>query len=136
MFLTLISIVTIGLTQPSTSSLQTNCPADDPLTRELVERFQTRPAFAQDRTSLGTAGVPLDQITVLSGKFNALPCSHFTTLFGASGVNPRWRWAAYRVGSHYFVAFRFMPPAGTQRLGATPLFIYDSSLKQVGAFAM
>ncbi len=136
MFLALINIVLIGLTQPSASSLQTGCPSDDPRMREVVERFQSRPAYAQDRSTLGTASIPLDQITVLDGRLDAMSCKRFVGLFGASEAHPRWRWVAYRVGSHYFVAFRHIQQAGKQRMGHSPLFVYDSAYNQVGAFAM
>jgi hypothetical protein len=135
MVLALISILLLGSARPPGSSASV-CPPDDPRMRELVQRFQSRPAFAQDRASLGTGSVSPDQIRALSNLLDSAPCKRFAGIFGESGADPRWRWSAYRVGAYYFVAFGYTDPAGRQRLGYSPLFVYDADYNQVGAFAM
>ena len=125
-----------GLAQPSHIPVQTGCPVADSQTRAVVDRFQAHSAYASDRVAVGTGSVTADQIRVLNSWVDAAACKRFVGIFGASDSNPRWRWSAYRVGTRYFVAFRYVDQPGKQRLGYKPLFIYDSGFNQVGAFAI
>lgn len=115
---------------------QDACPADHAENRKLVERFFTLPRYAQERTGSGVDGFDASQLQVLAEPTDDPICQRLEGMFGANGSDPKWQWAAYRVGTRILVAWRRIRPPSELWLGYTPLLVLDANLNQVGGYAM
>ena len=133
----LLLAILLTLATPARRTLaQTSCPADGARSRELVIRFLTRSGFGPDRSDLGLAGATVTSIRVLSDATDAAACQQLAVAVDAASAGPNWRWTVYRVGSYYFVAFRRSETANTKWLGFVPLYIFDTSFRQVRGMTM
>lgn len=113
------------------------CPAENPDTRVLVERFLTRPAHAQSRQETGVTSASPSGIRLLLNRIDRGACQTLNTAVGNStGQSGRWRWSYYTAGGRYFVAMHYVDDPGTRRVGFVGLYVYDAAGRLLGTYAM
>ena len=115
---------------------QSMCPPDGPGSRELVSRFLTRTGFGSDRSELGLTGATMSNVQVLSDATDAAACQQLAAALDIGTAGPNWRWTGYRIGDYYFVAFRRSETATGKWLGFVPLYIFDTTFRQVRGMTM
>ena len=115
---------------------QSTCPPDGSGSRELIYRFLTRTGFGPDRSELGLTGATMSDVRVLSDATDAAACQQLATAVDAASAGASWRWTGYRVGSYYFVSFRRSETANSKWLGFVPLYIFDTTFRQVRGLTM
>jgi hypothetical protein len=116
-------------------SAQSTCPPDHPASRAWIEGYLVHANFAAHRDSLGIGGLGTSEVRLLTDSADLVACQWLVSTFGAYGSHPNWYWSAYRVGSYYAVAWRYVNTNGGIRIGLTPMLIFDTQFRQVGGFA-
>lgn len=113
------------------------CPSEAPGTRVLVQRFLTRPALQPVRLATGLAGADTSQIRLLSNGADDSVCQQLNTAVGSStGQSGPWRWSYYTAAGRLIVALQYVDAPGTRRVGFVPLYVYDTSPRLLGTYAM
>jgi hypothetical protein len=112
------------------------CPPDDATSREMVQRFLTRPSWQSDRDSVGlVAPVSASQIRLLTDATDATVCQRIIETVGPPNWKPGWVWTAYQVNGLYFVAKRHVRD-GSHWMGFAPLFILDANFRVIRGAAL
>lgn len=113
------------------------CPLEVPATRVLVERFLTRPAHEVSRQETGLTGADPGSIRLLLSGIDDFVCQQLNATVGSStGQSGQWRWSYYTVGGRLVVAMQYVNEPGIRRVGFVPIYVYDTNLRLLGAYAM
>jgi hypothetical protein len=132
----LLALLLASSVTPRRGLAQSSCPPDGPRSRDLVARFLTRAGFGSDRVELGLDGATMAGVRVLADATDAAACQQLAAAVDSGSAGPNWRWTGYRVGNYYFVAFRRSETATGKWLGFVPLYIFDTSFRQVRGMTM
>jgi hypothetical protein len=128
-------VVVLAGTVPT--RVQDVCPGDDSRSREIILRFLTRAGYEQNRQAIGfVSTVGPSEVRLLTDATDATTCQRIVAQGGASGSQPEWRWTAYQVRGHFFVAFRHVSLDGSLWMGHTPLYVLDGNLQLLYAVAL
>ena len=113
------------------------CPVEVPETRVLVERLLTAPGHAESRAETGLTGASPGAVRLLVDATDAAVCQQINATVGSSaGASGNWRWSYYTVGGRLIVAVQYADPPTSRRVGFVPVYVYDSALNLLGAYAM
>ncbi|HYJ78164.1 MAG TPA: hypothetical protein VEW03_00980 [Longimicrobiaceae bacterium] len=123
------------LVAPSAAGAQSTCPPDAEGSRALIDGYMSAESFSQHRDSIGMAGLTPFHARVLTDATDLPACQRFVSQFGAFGSHPHWYWSAYKVGTFYVLAWRYVNAGGGFGIGLTPWIILDQNFAQVGGFA-
>ncbi|HEX8362421.1 MAG TPA: hypothetical protein VF613_20040 [Longimicrobium sp.] len=134
MFTTITAALALMIS-PGHSQPTLGCPADDPRTRAVAERFLTRRSYAAYRDTLVLAESTKTDLRPLVSGVDDAACQRLLEKFGPP-AGPDWIWSGYRLGGYYIIAYRRVLAPGRLRLGWSPLYILDLNFNGVSAFMM
>lgn len=107
--------------------------------RRIVNKFLTRPGFADGRVKTGTVGLDTTDVRLLVDPADTQECITLNTAFGLSSPQSQpEHWMYFRSDQGHIFVIEILPPTppGVIRLRWTPMWILDSDYKFLGGYMM